>query len=107
MNTLAPDLFDQKELPALATRLGPQLRALADKGVYFGTSSWKYEGWVGSIYTKERYLTRGKFSQKKFEAECLAEYAATFPAVCADFTFYRFPTADTWEEVLGAAPSGL
>ena len=81
--------------------------ALADKGVYFGTSSWKYEGWVGSIYTKERYLTRGKFSQKKFEAECLAEYAATFPAVCGDFSFYRFPTVDTWKEVLGAVPSGL
>jgi hypothetical protein len=34
--------------------------------VYFGTSSWKYEGWLGSIYTPERYLTRGKFSKKKW-----------------------------------------
>jgi hypothetical protein len=24
-------------------------------GVYLGTSSWKYEGWLGRIYTPERY----------------------------------------------------
>jgi hypothetical protein len=80
------------ELPPQAARLAPKLRALADQGVYFGTSSWKYEGWVGSIYTADRYLTRGKFSTKKFEAECLAEYAATFPVVGGDFSFYQFPS---------------
>ena len=47
----------------------PKLRRLADQGIYFGTSSWKYEGWLGSIYTPERYATRGKFSRKKFEAD--------------------------------------
>ncbi len=30
--------------------------------MFFGTSSWKYPGWVGSIYSQERYLTRNKFS---------------------------------------------
>ncbi len=44
-------------------------------GDLFGTSSWKYEGWLGSIYTPGRYTVRGKFSRQKFEAECLAEYA--------------------------------
>ena len=31
--------------------LAPKLRSLADRGVYIGTSSWKYEGWLGDIYT--------------------------------------------------------
>jgi uncharacterized protein YecE (DUF72 family) len=29
--------------------------ALAAKGVYVGTSSWKYEGWFGQLYTPSRY----------------------------------------------------
>ena len=64
------------DLPPQAARLAPKLRALADQGVYFGTSSWKYEGWVGTIYSQDRYLTRGKFSKANFEADCLAECAA-------------------------------
>ena len=54
-------------IPPQATRLAPTLRALADRKIYFGTSSWKYDGWLGSIYTQDRYLTRGKFSNAKFE----------------------------------------
>jgi hypothetical protein len=61
------------DIPPQAARLAPKLRALADRGVYFGTSSWKYDGWLGSIYRQERYLTRGKFSNAKFEQDCLAE----------------------------------
>jgi uncharacterized protein YecE (DUF72 family) len=95
------------ELPSQAARLGPKLRALAERGVYFGTSSWKYEGWLGSIYSSERYQTRGKFSKKKFEAECLVEYAETFPAVCGDFAFYQFPTADYWRGLFEATPPSL
>jgi hypothetical protein len=75
-------------LTPLAARLAPKLRALADRGIYFGTSSWKYEGWLGSIYTPARYETRGKHSKAKFERECLSEYARTFPTVCGDFAFY-------------------
>ncbi len=89
-------LFDADDSSPLAARLAPTLRALAERGVYFGTSSWKYEGWLGSIYSPERYLTRGRFSRKKFEAECLHEYAETFPAVGGDFSFYQFPSADSW-----------
>src|SRR5262249_7633669 len=65
------------ELPLQAARLAPRLHALADRGVYFGSTSWKFEGWIGSVYTRERYLVRGKFSRRKFEADCLKEYAAT------------------------------
>src|ERR1700730_18870167 len=101
-------LFDREdERPPQAARLASRLRALADEGVYFGTSSWKYEGWLGSIYTPERYFTRRKFSRKKFEAECLREYAETFPVVGGDFSFYQFPTADYWARLFGGAPAFL
>jgi uncharacterized protein YecE (DUF72 family) len=98
-------LFDSPDdRPAQAASLAPRLHALAGQGIYFGTSSWKYEGWVGSIYSAERYTTRGKFSQPKFEAECLAEYAATFPIVCGDFAFYQFPSPDYWKRLFGQTP---
>jgi uncharacterized protein YecE (DUF72 family) len=93
--------------PPLAARLAPALRALAERDVYLGTSSWKYEGWLGSIYTPERYLTRGKSSRKKFESECLAEYAETFPVVGGDFRFYQFPTTDYWAGLFGGSPPSL
>jgi uncharacterized protein YecE (DUF72 family) len=101
-------LFDADDrLPPQAARLGPKLRALAERGVYFGTSSWKYEGWIGSIYSAERYTARGKFSRKRFEAECLAEYAETFPVVCGDFAFYQFPTPDYWAKLFGGTQGSL
>jgi uncharacterized protein YecE (DUF72 family) len=57
-----------------------------------GTSSWKYEGWLGLIYTPDRYMTRGKLSRAKFEKTCLVEYAETFKTVCADAGYYQFPS---------------
>jgi uncharacterized protein YecE (DUF72 family) len=99
--------FPDDDRPPQATRLAPKLRALAEQGVYLGTSSWKYEGWLGTIYRPERYATRGKFSQKKFEAECLAEYAETFPVVCGDFAFYQFPTPDYWKRLFQGTPGSL
>lgn len=89
------------------SRLAARLRELAGEGVFIGTSSWKYEGWMGDIYTRERYMTRGRFSQKKFESECLAEYAETFPIVCGDFSFYQFPSHDYWRRLFGSAPAEL
>jgi uncharacterized protein YecE (DUF72 family) len=101
---MSRSLFDSEEPPPLVARLAPALRSLAERGVYFGTSSWKYEGWLGSVYTPERYVTRGKFSKKKFEAECLREYAETFPVVGGDFSFYQFPTPDSWARVFAGIP---
>jgi uncharacterized protein YecE (DUF72 family) len=92
-------------VPPLAARLRPRLRELAGQGIYFGTSSWKYEGWLGPIYRPERYVTRGKFSKAKFEADCLAEYAETFPTVCGDFAFYQFPTEEYWQRLFAATPA--
>jgi uncharacterized protein YecE (DUF72 family) len=88
-------------------RLAERLRDLAQQNIWIGTSSWKYEGWLGQIYSRDRYLARGKFSQKRFEAECLAEYAETFPIVCGDFSFYQFPTPQYWQRLFGSAPESL
>ncbi|MEO6759083.1 MAG: DUF72 domain-containing protein [Saprospiraceae bacterium] len=87
--------------------LAARLANLAARGVYIGTSSWKYEGWLGSIYSPERYVTRGKFSQKKFDETCLAEYAETFPIVCGDFSFYQFPSDQFWRKLFGSSPAAL
>jgi uncharacterized protein YecE (DUF72 family) len=95
------------ELPPQAKRLAPRLHALAAQGVYFGTSSWKYEGWLGSVYSPERYATRGKFSTRKFEDTCLTEYSRTFPTVCGDFAFYKFPTVAYWQRLFEAVPDGF
>ena len=57
----------------------------ASKGVYFGSSSWKYPGWKGLVYN------RTYPSKKMFDQECLAEYSDIFPTVCADFALYDFP----------------
>ena len=99
-------LFGEPELKARSP-LAARLKELAREGIFLGTSSWKYEGWLGGVYTPERYLTRGRFSKKKFETECLAEYAETFPAVCGDFSFYQFPSADYWARLFGGAPRTL
>jgi uncharacterized protein YecE (DUF72 family) len=104
MEGMSGSLFDADETPQQAARLRPVLRSLADRGVYFGTSSWKYEGWLGSIYSRNRYLSRGRFSKKKFEAECLREYAETFPVVGGDFSFYQFPTPDYWTRLFAEVP---
>jgi len=85
-------------------RLADNLRSLAERNIYIGGSSWKYEGWLGQIYTRERYLSRGKFSKKLFEAECLREYAEVFPTVCGDFAFYQFPTPEFWNKLFALAP---
>jgi uncharacterized protein YecE (DUF72 family) len=102
MSTLS--LFGEPE-PEMKGRLRGKLRELAEQGVFIGTSSWKYDGWLGQIYTQERYRARGKFSQRKFEQECLAEYAETFPIVCGDFSFYQFPAPEYWARLFQAAPS--
>ncbi len=88
-------------------RLSARLAALAAQNILIGTSSWKYEGWIGQIYSRHRYLTRGRFSQKRFNDECLNEYAGTFPIVCGDFSFYQFPSESYWRKLFASAPATL
>ena len=61
---------------------------LAAKGVFIGTSSWKYEGWFGQLYTPTRYEYRGKVAKTRFERDCLNEYAEVFKTVCVDAAYY-------------------
>jgi uncharacterized protein YecE (DUF72 family) len=72
-----------------------------------GTSSWKYEGWLGQIYDEQRYLTRGKLSTKRFETECLEEYADIFPSVCVDAGYYRFPSEKYLGKLCAQVPDGF
>jgi uncharacterized protein YecE (DUF72 family) len=81
------------------------LHGLAAKGIYLGTSSWKYPGWLGLLYTPERYRTRGRLSKAKFEKTSLFEYAKVFKTVCLDGGFYRFPTAKMMEGIFSHVPS--
>jgi len=62
---------------------------------------------MDQIYSRDRYLVRGKFSKQRFEAECLSEYAQTFPIVCGDFSFYQFPSAEFWRRLFRSAPPAL
>jgi uncharacterized protein YecE (DUF72 family) len=96
----SPSFFDR-------AGLARRLRSLAQENIWIGTSSWKYPGWLDQIYTRERYQTRGKVSQKRFDAECLAEFAETFPIVCGDFSFYQFPSPEYWQKLFTTAPPGL
>jgi uncharacterized protein YecE (DUF72 family) len=75
---------------------------LARQGLFLGTSSWKYPGWLGAIYTRSRYA-----NQKRFEAECLTEYSEVFPIVCGDFAFYQFPTAEFWQKLFDQVPKSF
>jgi uncharacterized protein YecE (DUF72 family) len=88
-------------------RLAAELARLAERHIYIGGSSWKYEGWIGQIYSRSRYFQRGRFSRKLFEATCLAEYAATFPTVCGDFAFYQFPGGDFWKKLFEQVPDNF
>lgn len=85
---------------------GP-LAALARQGVRVGTSSWKYPGWLGSLYRQDRYSVRGRFSEKRFEQECLSEYAETFPTVCVDAAYYMFPSQAAIDRLVAATPAGF
>ncbi len=94
--------------PTLDLRsLRERLSALAAKGVYVGTSSWKYPGWIGQLYDEQRYLYRGKISEARFQRTCLEEYAEVFPTVCVDAGYYQFPTPRYVEGLAKGVPAGF
>ena len=92
-----PSTFDREGL-------AKRLRDLAARRIFIGGSSWKYEGWLGQIYSESRYRVKGRFSKRMFEDNCLGEYAETFPAVCGDFAFYQFPTEEFWKRLFNQVP---
>ena len=81
-----------------------RVAALAARGIYVGTSSWKYEGWIGQIYTASRYEYRGKLASTRFERECLREYGETFRTVCVDAAYYTFPAEAKLRELADQVP---
>ena len=96
-----PSLFDVE--PKFDRRgLQSKIRALAEHGIYIGTSSWRYEGWLNQIYTPERYMSKGRFSKKRFHELCIHEYAETFPIIGGDFSFYAIPQPSFWSYPSGA-----
>jgi len=91
-------------IPFPRAALSARLRSLAEEGAYLGTSSWKYPGWLGMIYDRERYEVRGRFAESRFRKHCLAEYAETFPAVCVDAGYYQFPQPKSVEAMMAQVP---
>lgn len=77
--------FDCEEMKKSAAEL-------ATRGVFIGTSSWKYEGWFHQLYTPARYEYRGRVAKTRFERDCLSEYAEVFKTVCVDAAYYTFPS---------------
>lgn len=83
-----------------------RLRAaqLAQRGVYIGTSSWKYRGWCGQLYDETRYVYRSKFAESRFEKNCLEEYSETFKTVCVDAAYYTFPHVEYLQGLADQVP---
>ena len=90
--------FDREQIKSAAA-------ALAKEGVFIGTSSWKYPGWRGQLYSEERYAWHGKFSEARFERLCLAEYAQVFKTVCVDAAYYKFPDHAFLEQLVSQVPA--
>lgn len=82
-----------------------RIAALAERGVYVGTSSWTYPGWLGLIYTESRYEYRGRFAESRFEKTCLREYAETFKTVCFDGAYYTFYGEEKWQAMAEQVPA--
>lgn len=90
--------FDREKVKAAAA-------ALARQGVFIGTSSWKYPGWRGLLYTDDRYVWRGRFSRARFDRYCLGEYAEVFKTVCVDAAYYKFPERAQLQMMVEQVPS--
>jgi uncharacterized protein YecE (DUF72 family) len=106
LSQIVDTLFDLGEKPPFdRDQLRDRLHRLAVRGVSIGGSSWKYEGWLDQIYSRDRYQVRGRFSKKLFEETCLSEYATVFPAVCGDFAFYQFPSDAFWTKLFRQTPA--
>lgn len=88
-------------------RLREAVQALAAKGIYLGTSSWKYPGWLGQLYSEQRYVYQGRFAETRFERLCLAEYAEVLPTVCVDAAYYQYPSERQWTGLAGQVPPGF
>ena len=94
--------MDQPKGPAVKPPFDPvEMFRLAARGVYLGTSSWKYRGWEGMIY-------RGGYSSEaQFQRASLREYTAVLPCVGVDFTYYSWPMADMMAYLVESTPENF
>ena len=90
--------FDREQMKAQAAEL-------AARGVFVGTSSWKYPGWRGLLYDESRYVWRGQVAESRFEKNCLSEYAEVFKTVCVDAAYYTFPSVKYLEGLASQVPT--
>jgi uncharacterized protein YecE (DUF72 family) len=91
-------VFDRSRIKAKAAEL-------AASGVFIGTSSWKYQGWMDQLYSRDRYEYRGKFAEARFKRNCLSEYAEVFKTVCLDSAYYDFPKPEKLREMAASVPN--
>lgn len=100
-----PDLFDATQPTNFKAKLRSTVERLAASNILIGTSSWKYDGWLGTLYDQQRYCYRGKFAESRFERDCLAEYAETLKTVCVDAAYYQFPSAKYLDGLVSKVPA--
>src|ERR1017187_616309 len=106
----APDIDNTRTKPHFRNmafdreRMKIKAAKLAAVGVFVGTSSWKYQGWFGQLYTPARYEYRGKVATTRFERDCLAEYAEVFKTVSVDAAYYDFPRREYLKKLADAVP---
>src|ERR1051326_6130001 len=91
-------------MPFDRAQLATKLSELASKGVFIGTSSWKYEGWLGQLYSSAKYEYKGKFAKARFDRDCLAEYSEVFKTVCVDAAYYDFQRREYLERMFAQVP---
>ena len=92
-------------MPFDRNQIKEKAAALAAEGVYIGTSSWKYEGWLNQLYTPARYEYRGKVATARFERDCLQEYGEVFKTVCVDAAYYDFPRPERLQKLSDQVPA--
>ena len=70
--------------------------------VKFGTSTWTYEGWTGTVYNRS-------YTKKNFKQTCLEEYAEYpyFSTVGIDHTFYGPASDDILKRYAAQLPEGF
>lgn len=78
--------------------MNPKIDNLRGQSIFFGTSSWKYEGWKGLIY-RQSYPT-----DKAFNENSLAEYGDHFSSVGVDHTYYAWPTEKQMKKYYEVTP---
>ncbi len=79
-----------------------ELAALVPDGIRFGTSTWTYPGWKGSVYSRD-------YPRTGASAAMLEEYARypLFRTVGIDSFFYAPPTQRTLDQYAAALPDGF